>query len=89
MSRPIAILGGTGPAGMGLGLRWARAGEIVIIGSRDGARAQNAVAEIKKKAGDAARGCIRCDAVLPQHYFRLAWPIRWLCDFLRPARPQC
>src|SRR5438094_184633 len=55
MSRPIAILGGTGPAGMGLGLRWARAGEIVIIGSRDAARAQNAVAEIKKKAGDAAQ----------------------------------
>jgi 8-hydroxy-5-deazaflavin:NADPH oxidoreductase len=55
MSRPIAILGGTGPAGTGLGLRWARAGEIVIIGSRDAARAQNAVAEIKKKAGDTAQ----------------------------------
>jgi len=68
MSRPIAILGGTGPAGMGLGLRWARAGEIVIIGSRDAACAQNAVAEIKKKAGDAAQvsgvensaACIDC-----------------------------
>jgi NADPH-dependent F420 reductase len=55
MSRPIAILGGTGPAGTGLGLRWARAGEIVIIGSRDAARAQNAVAEIKKKAGGNAQ----------------------------------
>ncbi len=55
MSRPIAILGGTGPAGKGLGLRWARAGETVIIGSRDAARAHNAVAEIKKKAGDTAQ----------------------------------
>jgi len=55
MSGPIAILGGTGPAGTGLGLRWARAGETVIIGSRDAARAQNAVAEIKKKAGDTAQ----------------------------------
>ena len=55
MSRPIAILGGTGPAGTGLGLRWARAGEIVIIGSRDAVRAQNAVAEIKKKAGGTAQ----------------------------------
>jgi 8-hydroxy-5-deazaflavin:NADPH oxidoreductase len=55
MSRPISILGGTGPAGTGLGLRWARAGEIVIIGSRDAARAQNAVAEIKKKAGGNAQ----------------------------------
>ena len=34
-SRPIGILGGTGPAGMGLALRWARAGETVILGSRD------------------------------------------------------
>ena len=32
--RPIAILGGTGPAGMGLALRWTRAGETIIIGSR-------------------------------------------------------
>src|SRR3974390_1166735 len=49
--RPIAIIGGTGPAGMGLALRWARAGENVIIGSRDEKRAQQAAAEIQKKAG--------------------------------------
>jgi 8-hydroxy-5-deazaflavin:NADPH oxidoreductase len=54
-SRPIAILGGTGPAGMGLALRWARAGETVIIGSRDPQRAQDAAAGIKKKAGDQVR----------------------------------
>ncbi len=34
-SRTIAVIGGTGPAGMGLALRWARAGETIIIGSRD------------------------------------------------------
>jgi len=34
-SRPIAILGGTGPAGTGIALRWARAGETIIIGSRE------------------------------------------------------
>lgn len=50
----IAILGGTGPAGMGLALRWARAGEAIIIGSRDARRAQEAAAEIKKKAGNEA-----------------------------------
>jgi NADPH-dependent F420 reductase len=48
---PIAILGGTGPAGMGLALRWARAGETIIIGSRDPQRAQKAAEEIKEKAG--------------------------------------
>jgi NADPH-dependent F420 reductase len=54
-SRPIAVLGGTGPAGMGLALRWARAGETIIIGSRDAQRAQEAANKIKKKAGDHAR----------------------------------
>jgi predicted dinucleotide-binding enzyme len=50
-SRPIAILGGTGPAGMGLALRWARAGEIILIGSRDAKRAQEAADKIREKAG--------------------------------------
>src|SRR5271165_3411060 len=54
-SRPIAILGGTGPAGVGLALRWARAGENVVIGSRDAQRAQKAAEEIKQKAGSNAR----------------------------------
>ena len=54
-SRPIAILGGTGPAGMGLALRWARAGETIIIGSRDAQRAQVAAANIRNKSGDNAR----------------------------------
>lgn len=54
-SRPIAILGGTGPAGMGLALRWARAGETIVIGSRDGQRAQEAADKIKQKAGSQAR----------------------------------
>jgi NADPH-dependent F420 reductase len=49
VSRPIAILGGTGPAGMGLALRWARAGEAVIIGSRDARRAQEAADSINEK----------------------------------------
>jgi 8-hydroxy-5-deazaflavin:NADPH oxidoreductase len=51
MRRAIAVIGGTGPAGTGLALRWARAGETVIIGSRDAARAQQAAEEIRKRAG--------------------------------------
>jgi len=49
--RPIAILGGTGPAGMGLALRWARAGENILIGSRNAERARDAADQIKKKVG--------------------------------------
>jgi len=54
-SRPIAILGGTGPAGMGLALRWARAGETVIIGSRDPQRAQEAAHRIRERVEEQAR----------------------------------
>jgi len=50
-TRSIAILGGTGPAGTGLALRWARAGEAIIIGSRDAQRAQKVAATIAEKAG--------------------------------------
>src|ERR1700674_5556020 len=58
-SRPIAILGGTGPAGMGLALRWSRAGETILIGSRDAQRAQEAATKIKQKAGSQVRVKVR------------------------------
>jgi NADPH-dependent F420 reductase len=51
MNRTVAIIGGTGPAGMGLALRWARAGETIVIGSRDAARAQQAAETIRQRAG--------------------------------------
>lgn len=54
-SRPIAVLGGTGPEGFGLALRWAQAGETVIIGSRDAQRAQAAAEKIKQRAGVSAK----------------------------------
>lgn len=49
MARTIAILGGTGAEGSGLANRWARAGENVLIGSRDGARAQETAKQIRKE----------------------------------------
>jgi 8-hydroxy-5-deazaflavin:NADPH oxidoreductase len=45
----IAIIGGTGAEGSGLALRWARAGETVIIGSRDAQRAAEAAAKLREK----------------------------------------
>jgi len=50
----IAVLGGTGAEGFGLALRWARAGESVIIGSRDAARAREAAAKIRAAVGSHA-----------------------------------
>jgi len=53
--RTIAVVGGTGPEGFGLALRWARAGETVIIGSRDKKRAEEAAVKIKQIAGEQAQ----------------------------------
>ncbi|XKE45152.1 NADPH-dependent F420 reductase [Halomonas organivorans] len=50
----IAILGGTGPQGRGLALRFARAGIPVVIGSRDAGRAQAAADELNARLSGAA-----------------------------------
>lgn len=47
----IAILGGTGEQGPGLALRWALAGEAVIIGSRSQERAEKVAAELNAELG--------------------------------------
>ncbi|HXU17446.1 MAG TPA: NADPH-dependent F420 reductase [Terriglobales bacterium] len=59
----IAIVGGTGPEGSGLALRWARAGQKVIIGSRSAERATAAASSIAERIGG-ARGRVASD--LPQ-----------------------
>lgn len=51
MARTIAVLGGTGPEGSGLANRLARAGEHIIIGSRDAARAQEAAKQLRSGIG--------------------------------------
>jgi 8-hydroxy-5-deazaflavin:NADPH oxidoreductase len=42
----IGVLGGTGPQGRGLALRWAASGLEVVLGSRDSERAEQAAAEL-------------------------------------------
>ncbi len=44
----IAIIGGTGDQGLGLALRFVKAGEDIIIGSRDAEKAENAVDTVKE-----------------------------------------
>jgi 8-hydroxy-5-deazaflavin:NADPH oxidoreductase len=46
MAMHVGILGGTGPAGRGLGCRMAAAGIQVTLGSRDKARAEGTAAEV-------------------------------------------
>jgi NADPH-dependent F420 reductase len=49
----IAFVGGTGPAGIGLGARLGRAGHAIAVGSRRAERAEEAAARIRELAPDA------------------------------------
>jgi len=53
VSDPIPIIGGTGALGYGLALRWARAGERIVIGSRRPERAEEAVGRVTAAVEDA------------------------------------
>jgi 8-hydroxy-5-deazaflavin:NADPH oxidoreductase len=55
MARKIAILGGTGPEGLGLANRLARAGMHIMIGSRETSRAQEAAHKMRETVGSAAQ----------------------------------
>jgi NADPH-dependent F420 reductase len=52
--RTIAVIGGTGPEGSGLALRWAHAGHRVIIGSRDASKALATADELNAILGHVA-----------------------------------
>lgn len=52
--KTIAIIGGTGAEGGGLGLRWAAAGHRVIIGSRDAERAAQAAVRLSTSGASLA-----------------------------------
>ena len=54
----VAIVGGTGDFGLALAQRLVEAGDEVVLGSRDAARAQEKAAEV-----GAARGAVNGDAV--------------------------
>jgi 8-hydroxy-5-deazaflavin:NADPH oxidoreductase len=55
MARTIAILGGTGPEGSGLAKRLARAGERIVIGSREASRAKETAQQLRDAGGDAVQ----------------------------------
>ncbi len=52
----IGIVGGTGPQGYGLATRFVAAGQTVLIGSRDSARAEQAAADISAEGPGDVRG---------------------------------
>jgi NADPH-dependent F420 reductase len=49
----LAFVGGTGPEGLGLAVRFAAAGHAIVIGSRSAGRAQEAAAKVRAKVPQA------------------------------------
>jgi len=88
--RPIAVIGGTGPAGMGLALRWARAGETIIIGSRDEQRAQQAADAIQRRIGGRAQisGMENSAACTAADILMLTVPFEGQAALLKKLKPS-
>jgi 8-hydroxy-5-deazaflavin:NADPH oxidoreductase len=83
----IAIVGGTGPEGTGLALRWARAGEIVIIGSRDAQRAATAASEIRKQTDGNVSGKENKEACASAEIVVLTIPFASHAEMLKYLKP--
>src|SRR5262245_58133697 len=90
----IAILGGTGDQGLGLALRFARAGRPVVIGSRKAERAVAAADEVRKAVARAdvvglenAEATRRADVVILSVPFEhTAATVKALKDVLVPGQ---
>lgn len=90
MSTTIAVLGGTGPEGGGLALRWANAGHTVIIGSRDAARAQASAEAINAKIGaERASGAANAEAAAAAEIVVLTVPYAAHEATLESVRAAC
>ena len=86
----IAIVGGTGKEGSGLGLRWAMAGHEIVIGSRDPGRANAKAGELAGLApGTRVRGMSNADAVKAADVVVLALPANGLRTTLPDVTDAC
>jgi NADPH-dependent F420 reductase len=84
--RALAVVGGTGPEGLGLALRLAAAGEEVVIGSRAAERAEAAAATVRAAVpGARVSGRANRDAVAAADRIVLAIPFDGLPAFLDRA----
>src|SRR5678815_3000197 len=84
----IAILGGTGDQGLGLALRFARAGRTVVIGSRKFERAVEAVEQVMKQVPQATSvvGKENADAVAGAPIVILSVPFEHMAGTMKAVR---
>ena len=77
MSEPVAIIGATGALGFGLALRWGIAGVPVVIGSRDGPRAEEAAESARQAVpGAHVEGFENAEAATKAEVVVLSVPFR-------------
>ena len=77
----IAVIGGTGPQGKGLGYRFARHGHTVVLGSRAAEKAADVAREVSERLdgvdGDKGRGGSRTGGVLARAALHAREPGGW------------
>lgn len=87
----IAIVGGTGPQGKGLGYRFALAGRTVILGSRDEARAASTADELAQRltpSSGSVTGASNAKAAEAADIVLLAVPFDGHDDLVAALAPQ-
>jgi NADPH-dependent F420 reductase len=86
----IAILGGTGKEGMGIGFRWAKAGHEITIGSRQESKALDASQKLQEMLGDqyVVHGKENLEAANEAELVVLTVPFsahQAMCEYIKPA----
>jgi hypothetical protein len=83
----VVILGGTGDQGLGLALRFAKAGRPVVIGSRKAERAQTAAEEVRAKVpGARVEGLENAEAAARGEIVILSVPFEHVAATLKAVR---
>ncbi|MBM3958614.1 MAG: NADPH-dependent F420 reductase [SAR202 cluster bacterium] len=83
----IGIIGGTGPEGRGLAVRWAAAGHHVVLGSRDAARASDAASRLGGAEGS-VKGATNLEAARISDVVVLSVPFGAQTAVLTELSPQ-
>lgn len=84
----VAVLGGTGAQGRGLALRLARAGVRVVLGSRDGERAEKSATGLAERSGGEVTGATNVRAAEESDVVLVVVPWDGHAELLRDLEPH-
>jgi 8-hydroxy-5-deazaflavin:NADPH oxidoreductase len=88
LGEPVAIIGATGALGFGLAVRWGAAGVHVVIGSRDGERAEQAAQRAREAVpGGHFEGFENAEAATKAKVVVLSVPFRSQSETLTNLKP--